>query len=501
MEGYNSIRKGAQYNRLLPRDISESLGKLPPSALDLEEVILGAVMLEQNALTDVIDILKPEHFYSEAHKEVYQAVTHLFRDTQPIDMRTVVNQLRIDGKLELVGGAYYIAELTSKVSSAANIEYHARVVIEMAMKREMIQIASQVHQDAYEDTTDVFDLLESTQGKLDDIGVSNLKGGAVPSSILYTQTMEYLYKSRNDHGITGVQTGYYELDKVSGGWQEPDLIIIAGRPGMGKSAACGELLKNAAIMFKKPVALFSLEMSSRQFMQRLIASEAEVDLDKVTRNNSTDMEIMDIANRTKKLFDAPIFIDDTPAISTLELRAKARKLKHEHDIQLIVVDYLQLMRGDRGGNREQEIASISRALKSLAKELKIPVIAISSLSRGVETRGGDKKPQLSDLRESGAIESDADIVVFLYRAEYYKIMVDELGNATNNIIEFIVAKNRNGKTGSILLKFIGKYAKIRNMEDTPASSSTLRPPPVDFSQSRLGQNVPDPVDDPDDNPF
>jgi len=479
-----SLRFSNQKTKLLPRDISESLGKLPPSALDLEEAVLGAVMLEKDALTEVIEFLLPEHFYSEAHREIYQAITNLFKNTHPVDMLTVKNQLERDGKIELVGGAYYLAELTSKVSSAANMGFYARVITEMAIKRELIQIASAVHQDAYEDTTDVFDLLESTQGKLDKVSVSNFKGGAVSAAVLYQETIKYLYESRNDHGITGVPTGYYELDRVSGGWQKPDLIILAGRPGMGKSAMAGELIKNAAIMFKKPVALFSLEMSSRQFMQRMIASEAEVDLERIVRNNTTDMEINSIADKTKRIHDAPIFIDDTPAISTLELRAKARKLKHEHKIEMIVVDYLQLMRGDKNGNREQEIASISRALKSLAKELEIPIIAISALSRGVETRGGDKKPQLSDLRESGQIESDADVIIFLYRAEYYKIAVDEQGNSTQNIIEAIAAKNRNGKTGSILLKFIGKYAKIMDLNQMPLPGP-LDHKIVDFSKSRL----------------
>lgn len=490
-----SLRVSNQSTRLMPRDISESMGKLPPAARELEDAVLGALMLEKDALTDVIEFLKAEHFYTEAHKEIYEAILSLFKNSQPVDFRTVIDQLRKSGKIELVGGPAYIIELTSNVSSAASISYHARVIIEMAIKRNMIQIASQIHQDAYEDTTDVFKLLEDAQRQLDNIGVGNFKGGAISSAALYQKTMKYLYDSRNEHGITGVPTGYHELDRISGGWQKSDLIIIAGRPGMGKSATCGEVLKNAAIMFKKPVALFSLEMSSQQFMQRLIASEAEVDIERIVRGNTSDMEIMDIANRTKKLDSAPIFIDDTPALSTLELRAKARKLKHEFNIELIVVDYLQLMRGDQTGNREQEIASISRALKALAKELDIPVIALAALNRGVETRGGDKRPQLSDLRDSGQIESDADIVIFLYRAEYYKITVDEAGLPTNNIIEMIIAKNRNGKTGSILLKFIGKYAKIRNMTDEPAGPDhTFKPPPVDFSQSRLGQNL-NPDDD------
>lgn len=492
-----SLRLSNQSAKLIPRDISESIGKLPPQAVDLEEVILGAIMVDKDALTDVIEFLKPEHFYTEGHREIYQAVTNLFKNAQPIDMLTVKNQLSEDGKLELIGGAYYLADLTGKVSSAANMGYYARVVIERSLKRDLIQIGSQIHQDAYEDSTDVFELLEKAQGQLDHVSTNNFRKGPISAAQLYQSTIKYLYDSRNEHGITGVRTGFDQMDRISGGWQKSDLIILAGRPGMGKSAVAGELIKNAAILFKIPVALFSLEMSDRQFMQRMIASEAEIDLERLVRGNTTDMEINDIATRTKRINDAPIFIDDTPAITTIELRAKARKLKHEHNIQLIVVDYLQLMRGDKDGNREQEIASIARALKALAKELDIPIIALAALSRGVETRGGDKKPQLADLRESGAIESDADIVIFLYRAEYYGITVDSEGLPTQGVIEMIAAKNRNGKTGSILLKFIGKFAKIMDLNQMPLPSP-LDHKIVDFSQSRLVKD--DPLDIDNDGP-
>ncbi len=492
-----SLRFSNKSTKLIPRDISESIGKLPPQVLELEEAVLGAIMLEKDALTDVIEFLLPEHFYSEAHREIYQAVVTLFKNTQPIDMLTVKHQLDRTGKSELVGGAYYLAELTSKVSSAARVEYHARVIIEMAIKRDLIQIASQIHQNAYEDTTDVFELLEGAQGQLDNLSVGSFKGQAVSAAILYQKTLKYLYDFRNEHGITGVQTGFHELDRISGGWQNSDLIIIAGRPGMSKSVLAVEILKNAAIMFKKPVGLFSLEMSEQQIMQRMIASEAEVELDRVMRCNVTDMEVLSISERAKRIETAPIYIDDTPAIGIAELRAKARKMKHKYGIQMIVVDFLQLMRGDKGGNREQEVSSISRALKALAKELAIPVIAIASLNRGVETRGGDKRPQLADLRESGQIESDADVIMFLYRAEYYKITVDEEGQSTQGVLEVIVAKNRNGKTGSVLLRFIGKFAKITDLNHSPLPSTFDRPI-VDFSQSRLvkdefDENDPDPL--------
>ncbi len=804
--------------KLLARDISESLGKLPPQAPDLEESILGALMLEKNALTAVIEFLRPEHFYSEQHKEIYSAITDLFKASEPVDMRTVVAQLRKNAKLEIVGGAYYIAELTSKVSSSANIEYHARIIIEMAIKRDLIQIASQVHQDAYEDTTDVFELLDKTEQNIFKISDSNLrKNYDTMKSLMFQATKEIQEKRNHKDGLTGIPSGFSRLDRVTSGWQKSELIIIAARPGMGKCLgrgtkvlmfdgslkkvedisegellmgddstprkvltlargrenmywvhqnhgisyrvneshilslkrsrregghehgevlnievrdylsksekfksnykgykvpvefneseltlepyflglwlgdghsyssritntdkevinylksyaeelelelveyqqegrtnnygitkgyqggqksfsiqAClrelnllenkhipqnflinssdnrlkllaglidsdgnydneyhvfeitqkreelarqikflcdslgfktsirtkkatisdgdfevdvfrvrisGDLnkiptrierkkarerrsdidwrhtgiqlefdkvddyfgfeidgnrlflledmtvthntafvvtaLRNAAVDFNFPVAIFSLEMASLQLVNRLISAEAELDSEKIKKGNLVDFEWQQMVHKTNRLASAPIFIDDTAALSILELRAKCRRLKAEHNIQLIVIDYLQLMKGEMGGNREQEIASISRALKGIAKELNVPVIALSQLSRGVETRGGDKRPQLSDLRESGSIEQDADIVMFLYRPEYYKISVDEDGMPTQGLAEVIIAKHRNGSLENVKLKFIGKYTKFADYDSpdglTPMSSIT-----------------------------
>jgi replicative DNA helicase len=454
---------------LIPRDISESLGKLPPQARDLEEAVLGALMLEKNALNAVVEFLKPEHFYSDAHREIYQAIIDLFKASEPVDMRTVVNQLRKNGKLELVGGAYAIAELTAKVSSAANIEYHARVIIEMAIKRDLIQIASQIHHDAYEDTTDVFELLDRTEQAVFEISDSNLRKNYDNMRNLMARAIQELQVLK-DHqdGLTGVPSGFTALDRITSGWQKSDLVIIAARPGMGKTAFVVSALRNAAVDFKIPVAIFSLEMASVQLVNRMISAEAELEGEKIKKGNLADHEWAQLVHKTSRLSSAPIFIDDTPALSILELRAKCRRLKAEHNIQLIVIDYLQLMRGDQGGNREQEIASISRALKGIAKELNVPVLALSQLSRGVETRGGDKRPQLSDLRESGSIEQDADIVMFLYRPEYYKITVDEDGMPTQGVGEVIVAKHRNGSTGTAKLKFIGKFTKFADF-DAPAS--------------------------------
>ncbi|HZY82250.1 MAG TPA: replicative DNA helicase [Cyclobacteriaceae bacterium] len=453
--------------KLLARDISESLGKLPPQAPDLEEAVLGALMLEKNALTAVIEFLRPEHFYLEAHKLIYEAIIDLFKASEPVDMRTVVNQLRKNGKLELIdgNGAYKIAELTSKVSSAANIEYHARIIIEMAIKRNLIEIASQIHHDAYEDTTDVFELLDKTEQGIFQISDSNLrKNYDTMKSLMFQAIQELQEKKNHKDGLTGVPSGFSKLDRVTSGWQRSDLVIIAARPGMGKTAFIVSALRNAAVDFNYPVAIFSLEMASLQLVNRLISAEAELESEKIKKGNLAEFEWQQLVHKTNRLSSAPIFIDDTPGLSILELRAKCRRLKAEHNIQMVVVDYLQLMKGEAGGNREQEIASISRALKGVAKELNIPVIALSQLSRGVETRGGDKRPQLSDLRESGSIEQDADIVMFLYRPEYYKITVDEDGMPTQGLAEVIIAKHRNGSLENVKLKFIGKYTKFADFD-------------------------------------
>ena len=455
-------------------DISSNseLGKLPPQALDLEESVLGALMLEKDALTNIVDILKPENFYKDAHKEIYQAITELFNNAQPVDLLTVTNQLKKNGTLDLVGGSYYVTNLTTRVNSASNIEYHSRIILEQSIKRELINISTQVQKDAYEDTTDVFDLLDSTEQSLFDISESHIRKNYKKVQNLMKEAIDELeIKKERKDGITGVPSGFIDLDTITSGWQPSDLIIIAGRPSMGKTALVLSLIRNAAIDHNLSMGIFSLEMSSLQLVNRLISSEAELDSDKIRKGNLKDYEWQQLLHKTDLLQKAPIFIDDTPALSILELRAKARRLKSQHDIQCIIVDYLQLMTSDYGkstGNREQEIASISRSLKAIAKELNIPVIALSQLSRAVETRGGDKRPVLSDLRESGAIEQDADMVMFIYRAERYDISEDEDGESTIGIAELLLRKNRNGPTGKIKLKFIERFAKFvdRNYIDS-----------------------------------
>jgi replicative DNA helicase len=452
--------------------------KLPPQAIDLEQSILGALMLEKDALTEVIDILQPNSFYEEIHQEIYGAIIQLFNAGAPIDLRTVVNQLRKNGKLEFVGGSYYLASLTNRVSSAANIEYHARSILEYAIKRKLISMATAIHRKAYEDTMDIFDLLDHAERSLFEITETHIrKNYADMRSLLGAALKELEVKRTHKDGLTGIPSGFTALDRVTSGWQKSDLVIVAARPGMGKTAFMLSALRNAAVDHGYPVAIFSLEMASIQLVNRLISAEAELEGEKIKKGSLADYEWEQLMHKTAQLTQAPIFIDDTPALSIFELRAKARRLKAKHNIQLIVIDYLQLMTGDankHSGNREQEIAGISRALKSLAKELEVPIIAPAQLSRAVETRGGNKRPLLSDLRESGSIEQDADMVLFLYRPEYYDIQEDSMGNPTQGVAEVIVAKHRNGSLDNVFLKFIGKYTKFTDLDNFSLPTSESR---------------------------
>ncbi len=480
-----AFKVSSKARRIGMSELSEQLGKLPPQAVEIEETVLGALMLEREALSNVIDILHVESFYKESHQSIFEAIVDLFNNSEPVDIKTVTHQLRKNGKLEIVGGAYYVSQLTAKVNSAANIETHARIIAEQSIKRELIRIASEIQQDAYEDTIDVFKLLDRTERSLFDVSDSHIrKNYDKMSSLLHQAIDEIQARKDKKDGLTGVPSGFSALDRMTSGWQPSDLVIIAARPGMGKTAFVVSSLRNAAVDWQMPVAIFSLEMSSVQLVNRMISAEAELESEKIKRGDLADYEWEQLLHKTNKLSDSPIFIDDTPALSILELRAKSRRLVSQHGVKLIIIDYLQLMTGDTsknaGGNREQEIASISRALKGIAKELKVPVIALSQLSRAVETRGGDKKPQLSDLRESGSIEQDADMVMFLYRPEYYGITEDESGMPLNGVGELIIAKHRNGKTDTVNLKFIGKFTKFTDVEST---------------STNFGQNFPRSSDD------
>jgi len=454
-------------------------GKLPPQVKDLEEAVLGAVMIEQNAINEVTDILKDESFYVDAHQRIWRAIRMLFQNQAPIDLLTVTEQLKKNGELDAVGGPFYIAQLTNKVGSAANVEYHARLIAEKHIQRQLISTSSEIIKDAYEDSTDVFDLLDKAEKNLFSIAENSLKRNSEDiGSIIMGELKEIDIRMNNteDH-LNGVASGFIDLDRTTGGWQKSDLVIVAARPAMGKTSFTLALARNAAVDHKKGVAIFSLEMSSVQLVQRLISMETHIPSDKIRKGNLEQYEYQILTSKIDNLKSAPIFIDDTPAINVFELRSKCRRLKQQHDIQLVVIDYLQLMSGTvdgkGGGNREQEISQISRSLKGLAKELQIPVIALSQLSRAVETRGGDKKPILSDLRESGAIEQDADIVIFLYRGEYYGLEQDAEGNPTKDIAEVIIAKHRNGPVKTVRTRFVNKFAKFENLDEIGAGDQYM----------------------------
>lgn len=450
-------------------------GKVQPQAVPLEEAVLGAVMLDKEALPVILDILRSDSFYLDSHKAIYKAMLRLFEKSQPIDLLTVTEELRKGGDLEVVGGPVYIVELTNKVASAANIEYHARIISQKYIQRELITVSTKVIKDAFEDTTDVFQLLDDAEQGLFSIAQQNMSRGYESLSSLSGKMLKQLeeLKGQDGGGLTGVPTGFTDLDRLTSGFQSSDLIILAARPGMGKTAFTLSLAKNAAVDFAKPIAFFSLEMSSLQLAQRIISMEAEISGMKMRSGQLEDYEWQQLHTAIERIGEAPIFIDDTPGINVFELRAKCRRLKMQHDIQMIVIDYLQLMSGggdNQKGNREQEVSAISRALKGLAKELEVPVIALSQLSRAVEQRGGTKRPQLSDLRESGSIEQDADIVSFIYRPEYYQILEDEEGQSLKDVAELIIAKHRHGALKTVKLRFTPEFARFSDLEDTDFSA-------------------------------
>ncbi|MBT8221364.1 MAG: replicative DNA helicase [Bacteroidia bacterium] len=455
-----------------------SVGKLQPQAIPLEEAVLGALMLDKDAIAIVLDIINEESFYVEGHQMIYRAMRNLFDRSQPIDLLTVSEELKKIGKIETIGGPYYLVELTNKVASAANIEYHSKIIAQKHIQRELIKVSGKTIKDAYDDTTDVFTLLDETEQGLYDITQNNLSKNYEKMGSLARKALKELEEmSEKEDTLLGVPTGFNDIDNLTLGWQPSDLIIIAARPSMGKTAFTLALARNAAVDYKIPVAFFSLEMSNLQLVHRLISMEAEIESQILRSGKLEEYQWQQLQTTIEQLGEVPLFIDDTPAINIFELRAKCRRLKKQHDIKLIVIDYLQLMTASTEGksmNREQEISTISRSLKSLAKEINVPVIALSQLSRAVETRGGSKRPMLSDLRESGAIEQDADIVSFIYRPEYYDILEDEEGNSLKGVTEIIVAKHRNGATDTIKLRFINKFAKFTNYED-PIFSTAANP--------------------------
>jgi len=471
MEKSKSIKINQQQSGTV---ISLQQGKLPPQALDLEEAVIGAMLIDKKGVDEVIDLLQPDAFYKSAHQNIFESILNLFQNSQPIDLLTVSEDLKKNGKLESVGGDYYLVQLTQKVASSAHIEFHARIILQKFIQRSLIRISNEIIESSYKDSTDVFDLLDEAESKLYDVAQGNIKKSSDTAQNLVMLAKKKIEEIANKDGLSGISTGFEKLDALTSGWQPSDLIIIAARPGMGKTALTLSMARNIAVTKEVPVAFFSLEMSSIQLITRLISAETGLSSEKLRTGKLADHEWKQLNVKVGDLEKAPLFIDDTPALSIFDLRAKARRLASQHKIKLIVVDYLQLMtagNSNKAGNREQEISTISRNLKSLAKELDIPVIALSQLSRAVETRGGTKRPQLSDLRESGAIEQDADIVSFIYRPEYYQIEEwdDEEHSSSIGQAELIVAKHRNGGLDNIRMKFIGQLGKFEDLQPDDSS--------------------------------
>lgn len=467
-----NIKKEFGNTRSRKPDITSLVyGKIPPQAVEFEEAVLGAIMLEKDKLGDVLEIIQSETcFYVDANQKIYAAIRRLFDNGMPIDLLTVTEELRKSSELEIIGGAYYLTRLTMSVVSSAHVIAHARIVMEKFIQRELIRISGQVISDAYEDSTDVFDLLDKAESNLYEITDKHLRKNFKSLKEVLVKTVNEIEEAKNKKDdLTGVPSGYMALDKLTSGWQKTDLIILAARPAVGKTAFCLNLALNAAMHTPEPfpVAFFSLEMGAGQLVKRLLAAVTEVTMDAITKGRMQEHEFLQMTQRMNKLATAPIFLDDQAALNIFELRAKARRLKQKHDIKLIIIDYLQLMQAsiDRGGNREQEISKISRDLKALAKELEIPIIALSQLNRSVESRKENKVPQLSDLRESGAIEQDADMVMFLYRPEYYGINNDEMGNSIEGETHIHIAKHRNGSTDTVKVRFIKEYQKFVDIED------------------------------------
>lgn len=450
--------------------LNAQYGKLPPQAVDVEEAVLGALMLERDAFIGVADVLVEECFYKEEHREIFKVIKNLSMQDKPVDLLIVTQELKNKDLLEKVGGPFYITQLTSKVASAAHLEFHARIIAQKYIQRELIRSCSEIESNAYDDNKDVDELINEAESAIFKISEGNIKKETQPIKPLLKEAVHLIEEaSKRNDGLSGIPSGFTKVDRITAGWQKTDLVIIAARPAMGKTAFVLSMMRNIAVDWKKPVAMFSLEMSSIQLVNRIIASESQLGSDKIKKGSLQGDDWDRLNNAIQVLDEAPIFIDDTPALSIFEFRAKTRRLKMQHDIGIILVDYLQLMTAgsDNRGSREQEVSLISRSLKAIAKELDVPIIALSQLNRSVESREG-KRPQLSDLRESGAIEQDADIVCFIHRPEYYGITEDEEGNSLRNVAELIIAKHRNGAVGDVKLTFIKELAKFMDMEEYPA---------------------------------
>ena len=507
----NRRRKAAQ-------PLDPTLGHLQPQALEIEKAVLGALMIDKDAYAIVCEILRPESFYEPRNQMVYTAIRDLSMDEKPVDMLTVADQLAKSGKLEQVGGPGYIAELSSGVATSANIEYHANIIAQKSLARQLISFASSIQTKAFDETIDVEDLMQEAEGSLFELSQHNMKKDYTAIDPVIAQAVKGIQDAaKNTDGLTGVSTGYFKLDDITSGWQASDLVIIAGRPAMGKTSFALSMAKNIAADLRIPMAFFSLEMSNVQLVNRLISNACEIQGSKILNGQLQRDEWERLDKNINNLLGAPLYVDDTPGLSVFELRTKARRLVREHGIKLIMIDYLQLMNanGMRFSSRQEEVSTISRSLKGLAKELNIPILALSQLNRGVESREGleGKRPQLSDLRESGAIEQDADMVLFVHRPEYYHIFQDDKGRDLHGMAEIIIAKHRKGATGDVLLTFRGEYTRFENPEDgrlgpmNPQVGGEIlsskvngddndTPLPGDFDSFTGGMPIPPPSNDP-----
>ncbi|KXH83056.1 replicative DNA helicase [Chryseobacterium kwangjuense] len=454
------------------RELSIADGKMPPNAVDFERLVIGTFLIDKKGLDHSIDLLTPEVFYDPRHQVIFSTILKLYEGNHPVDLMTIIQELKKEDKLNSAGGDHYIIDLTMGVSSSAHIEYHVRVILEKYILRSLINVSANVIDSSYKESTDVFELLDKAEQSFFEITNGTIKKGFDTANSLVKQAIDTIKSLKDKEGLSGVPSGFRDIDKETGGWQNSDLIIIAARPAMGKTAFLLSMARNIAVGHKIPMVLFSLEMASVQLITRMIASETKISSEKLRKGTLDDEEWQRLFSNVSELENAPLFIDETPSLSIFDFRAKCRRLVMQHGVKLIMVDYLQLMTAGGGGkgagNREQEISMISRSLKAIAKELNVPVIALSQLSRSVETRPG-KRPQLSDLRESGAIEQDADIVSFIFRPEYYKISVwdnDEEGQetSTENQAELIIAKHRNGATADVRLSFLKHFAKFGDIE-------------------------------------
>lgn len=502
MPATSTKRTGSKKTKVEQPIVINEIGRQQPQAVDFEEAVLGACLIEKDAFGLVGESLTPSSFYDTKHQLIYNAIQQLASENKPIDVLTVTNQLRTNGDLDDAGGMYYIAELSQKVLSSAHIEYHAQIIAQKALARQLITYASGILRNAFDEGQDISELMQSAEGKLFELSKTSMKKDFTQIDPVIKLAYEQLHKAAsNVDGMSGIPSGFDKLDAITNGWQKSDLIIIAARPAMGKTAFVLSMAKNIAVNYKIPVAMFSLEMSNVQLVNRLIVNVCEITGDKIRSGKLAPYEWTQLDTKINDLYNAPLYVDDTPSLSVFELRTKARRLVREHGVQMIIIDYLQLMNasGMSYNSRQEEVSTISRSLKQLAKELEIPIIALSQLNRGVENRPAtdenpdNKRPQLSDLRESGAIEQDADMVCMIHRPEYYHLYKDAQGNSTKGVAEIIIAKHRNGQVGDVRLKFISDYARFANIDDTTlAPLIGVDPEPIMSSMNSFS---------PDDDPF